>query len=111
MSVKTKNNLKRLPKLLGVALFTLLFFFNIQIMLSDKQSGEADISLFGVKVNLFESANAQSEGGGGFNGKYVTSTCMPSCIGYYPGSHNCFQCVSTPFNPYCNVSAAYCSQY
>lgn len=68
MSIKAKKNLLRIPKLLGVALFALLFFFNIQIMLTDKQSGEADLSLFGVKINLFESAYAENDSGGGGGG-------------------------------------------
>lgn len=59
MSIQIKNNLKRSSRLVGILLFAFLFFFNIKIMLSDDSSGIADLSLFGIKVSLFETAFAE----------------------------------------------------
>lgn len=102
MSIQTKNNFKRSSRLVGILLFAFLFFFNIKIMLSDESSGIADLSLFGVKINLFETAFAESGGGGDNHGKwqwyysYQMCRCEPlqmgetwECTGLWSWSTSC----------------------
>lgn len=79
MSLKTKRRFKNLGKITAAAVFALLFFLNIQIILND-DLGSGDLSLFGVEINLFDEVYATAGGTTG-HGKWV----------YYP-SHGACRC-------------------
>ncbi|MCX6168639.1 MAG: hypothetical protein NTX65_04845 [Ignavibacteriales bacterium] len=57
MSVPTKNKLKVWSKRASVVLFAMLFLLNIKIAFTDDLS-DGDISLFGMKLTLFQATSA-----------------------------------------------------
>ncbi len=75
MSAQTKTRAQKIGKLLGIALFAFLMFFNIKFAVSDNANG--DIDLFGLKVSVFT------------NSTYATQfDCIPAygyicCVGDY----------------------------
>jgi len=59
MSVKTKKGFKNVSKAIAIALFALLMFTNIKIATMDSSDlAKGDISLFGIKVTLFDATDA-----------------------------------------------------
>jgi hypothetical protein len=65
MSAQTKTKAQKIGKILGIALFAFLMFFNIKFALGDNANG--DIDLFGLKVSVFT------------NSTYATSGCAYHC--------------------------------
>jgi hypothetical protein len=59
MSAQTKTRAQKIGKLLGIALFAFLMFFNIKFAVSDNANG--DIDLFGLKVSVFTNSTYASE--------------------------------------------------
>ncbi len=63
MSVQTKKRFKNLGKIIGVVLFVTLMFTNIKIaLMDDTELGNGDISVLGIKLNLFEATYASEAG-------------------------------------------------
>jgi hypothetical protein len=92
MSAKTKTRAQKIGKLLGIALFAFLMFFNIKFAVSDNANG--DIDLFGLKISVFTNSTYASSSyyrwyntgqGGGPGGSTLYLCIMPSvtpeCIG------------------------------
>lgn len=107
MSVQTKNKLTVWSKKLGVLLFAVLFLLNIKVALMG-ESSDGNISLFGLKITLFESTLAAEQPGG--------SPCLPAgCLidisvgcQHIQGSVICLYCGIYCENGYEGVASILC---
>ena len=101
MSIKAKQRVKNISRVIGIALFALLMFTNIKIATMDNSElAKGDISLFGIEVNLFDATDAYNWGGGGGGGTYYCSaycSCSPTCS---------ISCSAT-----CSYGQSYCQSY
>lgn len=78
MSAQTKILAQKAAKLLGIALFAFLMFFNIKFAVSDNSSG--DIDLFGLKLSIFSNTSYAYGSDSGTCCPEIGSSCV---IGNY----------------------------
>ncbi len=86
MSAQTKTRAQKAAKLLGIALFAFLMFFNIKFALGDNSNG--DIDLFGLKVSVFTNSTYASGG-----------SCIDICLIDY--RYTCTYMIGDPFGFFC----------
>jgi len=83
MSAQIKSGAKKAGKIVGIALFVFLMFFNIKFAAGDSSNG--DIDLFGLKVTIFTPS------------AYATGCIYCQDVGCFGGTTLCaqFQCKGT----------------
>ncbi|NLT50757.1 MAG: hypothetical protein GXX85_07585 [Ignavibacteria bacterium] len=95
MSVKTKEKMKGILKLMTFSLFAISMFLNIEIALqNESEISSGELSFSGIEVSLFESTHAEDKGLPCYY-SYFWGSCTIGgslyCVGStFTGSYFCF---------------------
>ncbi len=89
MAEQVKRKARKLGKIIGSTLFILIIFTNIKIaLLDDTEIANSDISILGIKINLFEATYATETGDSEACAALGCSSGPTYCGTYYKISTN-----------------------